>query len=162
VVKPLGSFEWGVVLTGGAVVVVLAGSYALDRGGNVAARVAAPVRVEVKAAPVAVLRQAPAATEKPPGLSTFRFTAARGGSWLQARAGSSAGPVVFQGELSEGETVRLRSRRLWVRFGAASHLDLFVDGRRAWLPSFGTYDAFVTRRGVRADRTDYATAAQSP
>jgi hypothetical protein len=94
--------------------------------------------------------------------STFAFKATRGDSWLQARAGTFGGRVLYEGKLLQGETVRLRSQRLWVRFGASSHLDLFVNGRRAWLPAFGTYDAFAGPRGVTADRKIYATAAQSP
>ena len=63
-----------------------------------------------------------------------------------------------------GETVRLKSKRLWIRFGAASHVEMTIDGRRARLPAFGTFDAFAGPRGVVADRTAYryATAAQSP
>jgi hypothetical protein len=64
--------------------------------------------------------------------------------------------------LVRGEQVWLRGERVWVRFGAASHLELQIDGRRARLPSTGTFDAYVSPRGVRADRRDYATAAQSP
>ena len=94
--------------------------------------------------------------------STFALTAVRGESWLQIRSGSFTGRTLYEGLLPLGETVRLRSKRLWIRFGAASHLDLTIDGRPVRLPAFGTFDAFAGPRGVVADRTDYATAAQSP
>jgi hypothetical protein len=70
--------------------------------------------------------------------------------------------VLYEGELPQGETVRLRSRRLWIRFGGASDIDLRIDGRPVRLPAFGTYDAFAGPRGIVADRKIYATAAQSP
>ena len=163
VVKPLGSFEWGVVLTGSAVVSVIVLFYAVgwDRTPREAPEL---VTVEVKAARRArhlhAWCSAPPAKATPP--PTFAFTAARGDSWLQIRSGSSRGRTLYEGLLPLGETVRLRSKRLWIRFGAASNVDLAIDGRRTRLPAFGTFDAFAGRRGVVADRTDYATAAQSP
>jgi hypothetical protein len=165
VVKPLGTFEWGVVLTGSAVVGTLAVFYAVDwdRSTEVSPE---PVIVEVKAAatpterrPAPVVSPLPAKTSP---RSTFAFTAARGDSWIQARARSFGGVVLYERTLLRGEIVRIRARQLWIRFGAAAHLDLTIDGRRTRLPAFGTFDAFVGPRGVVADRTDYATAAQSP
>jgi hypothetical protein len=161
VVKPLCSFEWGVVLTGTAVVSVILAFYAVGLGQS--ARVVPElVTVEVNAAatPPARVVSTPPAKAKP--RSTFALTAVRGESWLQIRSGSFTGRALFEGLLPLGETVRLRSKRLWIRFGAASHLDLTIDGRRTQLPAFGTFDAFAGPRGVVADRTDYATAAQSP
>jgi hypothetical protein len=101
-----------------------------------------------------------------PRRATYSITAARGDSWLSARAGSEAGRVLFEGNIGRGETVRLRSRRVWVRFGSASYVDLRINGKLTPLPLFGTYDAYVEPRGVRPDPTVYAvgqaTAAQSP
>jgi hypothetical protein len=162
--RPTG-FEWGIVLTGGAIVGTLAVFYAVDWDTSTQAK-PAPAVVKVKAAdtgspapPLLVSRPPP---KSQPARSTFAFTAARGDSWFQARSGSFGGRVLWEGKLLEGETVRLRSRRLWIRFGAASYIDLTIDGRPVRLPAFGTYDAFAGPRRVVADRTDYATAAQSP
>jgi len=159
------SFEWGVVLTGSAVVGTLAVFYAVDWDRSSQAS-PGPVVVEVKAAATPVVqRPALVAAERTPKStprSTFVFTAARGDSWFQVRSGSFGGRVLYEGKLMRGETVRLRSRRLWIRFGAASHLDLTIDGRPVQLPAFGTFDAFAGSRGVVADRKFYATAAQSP
>lgn len=164
-VKPLGSFEWGVVLTGSAVVGTLAVFYAGDWDRDTGIR-PEPVVVEVKAAATpADLRPARVASPlpaKPPPRPTFAFTAARGDSWFQARLRSFSGRVLYDGTLTRGETVRIRARRLWIRFGAAAHLDLTINGRPVRLPAFGTFDAFASPRRVVADRTDYATAAQSP
>ena len=161
----LTGFEWGVVLTGGAVVGTLAVLHTVewDRADRVE-----PVAVGVKAAAASAEQRSPVPASRPSEQrprhppSTFVFTAARGDSWFQVRSGSFGGRVLYEGKLVRGETVRIRSRRLWIRFGAASHLDLTIDGRPVLLPAFGTYDAFATGRKVVADRTIYATAAQSP
>jgi Domain of unknown function (DUF4115) len=157
-------FEWGIVLTGSAVVGTLAVFYAADwdRSGHATSE---PVIVKVKAAdtratPPPTVSQPP---PKPPlARSTFAFTAARGDSWFQVRARSFGGRVLYEGKLPQGETVRLRCQRLWIRFGAAAYIDLTIDGRPVRLPAFGTYDAFAGPRGLRPDRKVYATAAQSP
>jgi hypothetical protein len=160
------AFEWGVVLTGSAVVGTLAVFYAGDwHRSSLAA--AEPVAVDVKAAtaPLTDTRPATEISTRPMRhrqQSTFAFTAERGDSWFQVRAGSFAARVLYEGKLMRGGTVRLRASRLWIRFGSASYLDLAIDGRRVRLPAFGTYDAFAGRQGIAADRTIYATAAQSP
>ena len=156
------TFEWGVVLTGSAVVFTLALFYASRWDGSPQTNPEPVVmKAKARATPVTA-RRIPEPKSKPTPPSTFAFTAARGDAWLQARAGSFGSRVLYEGKLMQGEKVRLRSRRLWIRFGAASHIDLFINGRRAELPAFGTFDAFAGPRGVAADRTDYATAAQSP
>jgi hypothetical protein len=164
VVKPLGSFEWGVVVTGSAVVTTIVFFYAVgwDRSA-LSAPEPEPVTVEVKSVATRVVRVAPAPpVVKPRPLPTFAVTTARGGSWLQIRSGTFRGRTLFDGVLPVGKTLRLRSQRLWIRFGAAANVELAIDGRRARLPAFGTFDAFAGPRGVVADREIYATAAQSP
>jgi hypothetical protein len=160
------TFEWGAVLTGSAVVTTLVVFYTVDRDRDSPTTAPEPVRAEVKAERMAGAQPKPApvaaARPKPARHSTFAFTASRGDAWLQVRTASFDGSVLYEGKLMQGESIRLRARRLWIRFGAASYVDLFIDGRRARLPAFGTYDAFAGPRGVVADRTDYATAAQSP
>jgi hypothetical protein len=39
---------------------------------------------------------------------------------------------------------------VWVRFGAASYLDLALDGKPVRLSHFGTVDALFTRAGARS------------
>jgi hypothetical protein len=154
-------FEWGIVLTGSAVVGTLAVYYAVDWDRSSMQASPEPVRVEVKA--VATPPALPVSKLEPKKpRSTFAFTAARGDSWFQARAGSFGGRVLYEGKLPQGETVRVRSRRLWIRFGGASYIDLSINGKQVHLPAFGTYDAVAGPRGVVADRKIYATAAQSP
>jgi hypothetical protein len=156
---PRGLFEWAVVVTAVAVTAANVGAY-LNRGdgGSPEHHVLASVK-KVTPPPPATVWEPPAAPSK---AYAFAFVAARGDSWLSVHAGSFRGRVLYEGLLHEGEHVRLRARRLWVRFGGASDFDVYVNGRRAKLPLFGTYDAYVTRRGIRPDPTLYATSAQSP
>ena len=158
-------FEWAAVLTGGAVVGTLAVLNAVEWDPKERpAPAAAEVKPAVASTPRRSLAPAVHASEskaKRPR-STFSFTAARGDSWLQVRSGSFGSGVLYEGKLGQGESVRVRSRRLWIRFGAAAHLDLTIDGKPVRLPAFGTYDAYAGPRGVSVDRTIHATAAQSP
>jgi hypothetical protein len=164
VVKPLGSFEWGAVLVGSGVVATIVTLYAIGWE-EPAVESVSPARVGVKAAVAKTPAREPAPPARTPAPDPGRsyvLTAARGDSWLLVRERSFGGRVLFEGMLVRGEQVRLRGERVWVRFGAASHLELRIDGQRARLPATGTFDAYVGPRGVRADRRDYATAAQSP
>jgi Domain of unknown function (DUF4115) len=77
------------------------------------------------------------------------LTAARGGSWVEARAGSRTGAVLFSGTLTDGRRLRLSGRRLWVRFGAASNLAFMLNGRRAGEELYGTVETLVTPQGIR-------------
>lgn len=163
-VKPTGSFEWGVVLGGTAVVTTIVAAYAIGWE-RAAGESFVPVRADVKAATsvaMAPAAQLPPPAPRPVERAGYVFGAVRGDSWLLVREGSYRGRALFEGVLFRGEQLRLRGLRLWVRFGAASSIELRVNGRPARLPSFGTFDAYVSSRGVRADRVSYATAAQSP
>lgn len=78
------------------------------------------------------------------------LTAARGDCWLSVYSGGFDGQVLYEGLLTSGRSVRVRSARLSVRFGAAANVDLSVNGRRvAALPS-ATASVVVTAAGVRA------------
>ena len=162
-VKPVGSFEWGAVLVGAAVVTTIVAGYAV--GWERAA--GEPVTLLVAVKPATSVVRAPARQAAPPAKAVapspaFVITASRGDSWLLVRSGSFRGRTLFEGMLARGDRLRFRASPLWVRFGAASNTEVRVDGRRLRLPAAGTFDAYVGARGVRADRTDYATAAQSP
>jgi transcriptional regulator with XRE-family HTH domain len=87
----------------------------------------------------------------PPGKrgANLVITAEGGDSWVEARAGSRAGPVLFQGTLRRGRKLRLTAERIWVRLGAASNLSLAVNGRPAPTDLQGTLDVLVTPKGIR-------------
>jgi transcriptional regulator with XRE-family HTH domain len=66
--------------------------------------------------------------------------AVRGDSWVEARSGSARGRLLYRGNLVLGRSIRLSGPRVWVRFGAASNLDLTVNGRKSRRALFGTLD----------------------
>jgi hypothetical protein len=63
------------------------------------------------------------------------------GSWLQVRRGSADGPVLYEGVLADGQTLRFSSSSLWLRAGAAARLAVTVDGRP--LPLDGTVETTI-------------------
>src|SRR5215204_1705051 len=76
---------------------------------------------------------------------TLRATA---DTWVDVRAGSLDGDVLYAGILPEGTVKRFRGTRIWVRFGAASNLTARLNGMPLHLPS-GTYSALVGARGLQ-------------
>jgi hypothetical protein len=169
-----GAFEWGIACAMVAVVATIGGWYAagwLQSDDSVAVPVRhvlasdkALPRVSAPPAPAP-----PAVVKEPrgPTRTWYRFVGVRGDTWLQVRSGSPRGRVLFDGTLTRGTARRFRERSLWVRFGAASNVNLRIAGRKAPLPLFGTFDGFVSRRGVKLDPVFHpdlpqATAAQSP
>jgi hypothetical protein len=75
--------------------------------------------------------------------------ATRGESWLMVRRGSESGPLVYEGTLASGRSLRLAGKRLWLRVGAPANLAAELNGKRAnGLPS-STADVVVTRAGIR-------------
>lgn len=88
----------------------------------------------------------PAAT---PRLADLRLTAATGDCWLEIRAGSEAGSVLYSGLLAQGQTLRFRRRALWVRAGAPLYLAVTLNGKPADDFPLTTAVALVTARGVQ-------------
>ena len=91
-----------------------------------------PVTTEqfVVATTTVLKRRPPAhrkATAPPPRGITIK--ASRGDCWLDARAASPTGRVLFYGLLRRGRTLRLRAQRVWVRFGFAPNVDVRVNGQ---------------------------------
>ena len=73
------------------------------------------------------------------------LAAVRGSSWLAVRRGSAEGIVLFEGVLEQGDSIRFRERRVWVRLGAAAYVDVAVNGRE--LPTVaGTVDLVLNGR----------------
>jgi transcriptional regulator with XRE-family HTH domain len=54
--------------------------------------------------------------------------ARRGPCWLLARSGSPTGPVLFEGTLRRGATMRLAAPRVWLRLGAPGMVDVTRNG----------------------------------
>jgi hypothetical protein len=70
------------------------------------------------------------------------------GSYVRVQRGGATGPVIYEGTVSPGTTVRLRgSRPLWMRVGWAPNLRVSVNGHRMPL-SGGTGNFTVTSASV--------------
>src|SRR6185312_4603048 len=85
----------------------------------------------------------------PAGPAPLVLGAAGGDVWLDVRAGSATGKVLFQNTLAPGQHLRFARRRLWVRVGAPWHLTLAAAGKRLPMPLQTTGDMLVTAAGAR-------------
>ena len=96
----------------------------------------------------------PAPTVHPAVRPAHLVLRASGPCWLSIRAGSSAGPVLYEATLDAGGVLRYtlaRSRpRLWVRIGAPWNLELSLNGKPATALARGPANVLVTRGGVRS------------
>lgn len=77
------------------------------------------------------------------------LTAVRNDSWVEIRAGSSTGRVLFDGVVSEGRSIRVAGRRLWARFGSLGNFDLTINGRPVHPALNGTVDTVITAAAIR-------------
>ena len=68
-------------------------------------------------------------TPEPPPAAVVVMRAVRGDSWFSARLGSEEGRVLDERILSQGESVRLEGKRIWLSVGAAGNVELTVDGK---------------------------------
>jgi cytoskeleton protein RodZ len=83
-----------------------------------------------------------------PALARLVVTAAGGECWLSVRLGSEDGPVLYEGLLQEGASLRFVRRRLWVRIGAPWNLLATLNGRPVQGLPADTGNLLVTRAGV--------------
>ena len=67
-------------------------------------------------------------------------------TWIEVRAGSATGTVLYTGTLASGTTKSFRDKAIWVRFGVASNVDAHLNGQTLRLPA-GTYDAVFDTGG---------------
>jgi hypothetical protein len=68
--------------------------------------------------------------------------AANGDCWMQARAGSEDGRLLYEGTLEQGKSIRFAVKRLWLRLGAASHVVVTVGGKERTVGT-GTVDLLI-------------------
>ena len=85
----------------------------------------------------------------PAGPAPLVLGASGGDVWLDVRAGSATGKVLFQSTLAQGRHLRFARRRLWVRVGAPWNLTLAAAGKRLPMPLQTTGDMLVTAAGAR-------------
>jgi hypothetical protein len=95
----------------------------------------------IEAPPASPPREATPAASRPTTPSVV-LSATRGDCWLSVRVGDEAGDVLYEGVLAQGDSLRFKRRKLWLRLGAASNLDISVDGKPAEVPA-GTVDVVL-------------------
>jgi hypothetical protein len=80
-----------------------------------------------------VVRKLRTKPQRPSG-TTVLLTASRGDCWVEVRDGSPSGKALYIGTLATGNSLRFNRPKLWLRLGAASHVDLVVNGRPSTVP----------------------------
>jgi cytoskeleton protein RodZ len=85
---------------------------------------------------------------RPARNASLVLAAARGPCWLAVHVGSSAGRLLHEGMLAQGESLHFAGRRLWIRLGAPQNLEAMLNGEHAALPD-DTASVVVTRAGIR-------------
>ncbi|MGN6377471.1 MAG: helix-turn-helix domain-containing protein [Gaiellales bacterium] len=76
--------------------------------------------------------------------------AASGPCWVEVRAGSSSGQLLFTGMLAAGQTRHFPRVPVWIRVGAPWDLALKIRGRPMRLPITSAGNVLVTASGVTA------------
>lgn len=80
--------------------------------------------------------------------TTVVVMAARGSSWLELRAGSATGRSLYQGTLPDGQRAEFTAKSIWLRAGAAAHLDITVNGKPLGRSLFGTVETVLPTAGA--------------
>jgi hypothetical protein len=84
-----------------------------------------------------------------PGRASLTVRAARGGSWMEVREGSSAGRLLFSGTLELGSAKQFEARRLQLALAEPDNVVVRLNGNRVQLPA-GTTFVVTSRRIARA------------
>ena len=108
---------------------------------------AVPIPQPARPAPQQRSEPASAAPRNPRRLAALEVKATRGDSWIEAHASSPRGPLLFRGVVARGRSLRFKGRILWLRLGAASNVDVRVNGRWVGYLS-GTIDILATSQGI--------------
>lgn len=69
------------------------------------------------------------------------------GTWVEVRAGSAHGRILYERRLEAGNRVSFSGSAIWARFGGAGNLDVRANGRRR--PLLGTVDVVVSPGSFR-------------
>ena len=88
-------------------------------------------------------------TSRARGHATLVVRALAGSSWMEVRAGSSAGRILFSGTLERGEHQRFEARRLALALADPGNVSVRLNGRRVDLPN-GTAFVVTSHRIVPA------------
>jgi hypothetical protein len=81
--------------------------------------------------------------------ATLVVRAVHGGSWMEVRAGSTAGRLLYSGTLEAGQQKRFQSTQLQLSLSEPDNLAVRLNGSRVELPA-GTAFVVTSRKIVRA------------
>jgi cytoskeletal protein RodZ len=96
-----------------------------------------------------VRRSKPVGLAPPNSVAKIVLTAAHGSCWVSVHAGSSTGPILFEGTLEPGKKVRLSSRQFWIVAGTPANLGMALNGTKVPLAGRSAPFTFVANaRGV--------------
>lgn len=101
-----------------------------------------PASKSPRPGPQTISPQPRALPPKAPAAPTLTISATRGDCWVEARAESSSGELLYAGTLAIGSSLRFSRERVWLRLGAASNVDVLVNGRPSTVPP-GTVDLLL-------------------
>jgi cytoskeleton protein RodZ len=89
-----------------------------------------------------------------PKLAKLALTADSGDCWLEVRARSATGNLLYQGTLQQGQTQRfVKWPRLWIQLGAPAYLTAKLNGHRVRHFPTAPSIVVVTAKGVRTIST---------
>ena len=71
------------------------------------------------------------------------IAATRGDSWVEARADSATGRILYKGLLVHGQAQRVSGTRVWLHLAAASNLTVLVNGKSPRKPLVGTVNVIL-------------------
>jgi hypothetical protein len=83
------------------------------------------------------------------GRAVLVVRASSGGSWMEVRAGSASGRLLYSGTLERGQSKRFEARRLQLALAQPQHVVVRLNGNQKNLPD-GTAFVVTSRRIVPA------------
>lgn len=84
--------------------------------------------------PEPIARKQPVKRTAQPTRISLTISATRGDCWVEVRAGSATGTMLYAGTLPTGRTIKFSRPKVWLRLGAASHVDVVVNGEQSTVP----------------------------
>ena len=93
--------------------------------------------------------EAPTQATPARGRAKLVVRAAEGGSWMEVRAGTSSGRLLYSGTLEQGQSKPFEARRLQLALAKPQNVVVRLNGNRVQLPA-GTAFVVTSRRIVPA------------
>jgi cytoskeleton protein RodZ len=140
------------LLIGGVAVAAIAGIAAWQLSGSPrkanTAPPTTPTTTSVSTTPKQKSKHPPAATLPTRAV----LVASRGSCWLEVRAGSATGLLIYENTLQQGQTlpVNLKQGAVWIQLGAPWNLDVRMGGKLLQGLPTSVGNVLLTRQGLRA------------